>query len=203
MKNYYEILEVNEHASQDIIEKAYKILIKKYHPDLYVGEEKRLAEQKVRELNEAYQVLSDDFLKSQYDMELRKVKGQYNNYQYETNNVKTSNRNNIKQYENLNNSSMNFEPKSEKETSAKKSNVGTIGSMIGIVKELIKVFSNRKAKSQNGKKSKEDSRLDLVALGLTIICLIIIGIILWFVPFTNGWMRQLIFENPLFSWIWS
>ena len=202
MKNYYEILEVNEHASQDIIEKAYKILIKKYHPDLYVGEEKRLAEQKVRELNEAYQVLSDDFLKSQYDMELRKVKGQYNNYQYETNNVKTSDRNNIKQYENLNNSSMNFEPKSEKETSAKKSNVGTIGSMIGIVKELIKVFSNRKAKSQNGKKSKEDSRLDLVALGLTIICLIIIGIILWFVPFTNGWMRQLIFENPLFGWIW-
>lgn len=203
MKNYYEILEVNEHASQDIIEKAYKILIKKYHPDLYVGEEKRLAEQKVRELNEAYQVLSDDFLKSQYDMELRKVKGQYNNYQYETNNVKTSDRNNIKQYENSNNSSMNFEPKSEKETSAKKSNVGTIGSMIGIVKELIKVFSNRKAKAKNGKKSKEDSRLDLVALGLTIICLIIIGIILWFVPFTNGWMRQLIFENPLFSWIWS
>ena len=203
MKNYYEILEVNEHASQDIIEKAYKILIKKQHPDLYVGEEKRLAEQKVRELNEAYQVLSDDFLKSQYDMELRKVKGQYNNYQYETNNVKTSDRNNIRQYENSNNSSMNFEPKSEKETSAKKSNVGTIGSMIGIVKELIKVFSNRKAKAKNGKKSKEDSRLDLVALGLTIICLIIIGIILWFIPFTNGWMRQLIFENPLFSWIWS
>ena len=73
MKNYYEILEVNERASQEIIEKAYKILVKKYHPDLYTGEERLYAEQKVRELNEAYQVLSDDFLKSQYDLELKIV----------------------------------------------------------------------------------------------------------------------------------
>lgn len=34
MKNYYEILQVNEKASQEIIEKAYKVLAKKYHPDL-------------------------------------------------------------------------------------------------------------------------------------------------------------------------
>ena len=35
MKNYYEILEVNEHASKEIIEKAYRTLVKRYHPDLY------------------------------------------------------------------------------------------------------------------------------------------------------------------------
>ena len=34
MKNYYEILQVNENASIEIIEKAYKVLAKKYHPDL-------------------------------------------------------------------------------------------------------------------------------------------------------------------------
>ncbi|MBO6244107.1 MAG: DnaJ domain-containing protein, partial [Clostridia bacterium] len=34
MKNYYEILEINENASQEIIEKVYKVLVKKYHPDL-------------------------------------------------------------------------------------------------------------------------------------------------------------------------
>ena len=33
-KNYYDILEVNKNASQEIIEKAYKTLVKKYHPDL-------------------------------------------------------------------------------------------------------------------------------------------------------------------------
>ena len=34
MKNYYEILEVDKNASQEVIEKAYKALAKKYHPDL-------------------------------------------------------------------------------------------------------------------------------------------------------------------------
>ena len=34
MKNYYQILEVNENASYEVIEKAYKVLAKKYHPDI-------------------------------------------------------------------------------------------------------------------------------------------------------------------------
>ena len=34
MKNYYEILEVDKNASEEVIEKAYKTLAKKYHPDL-------------------------------------------------------------------------------------------------------------------------------------------------------------------------
>ena len=53
MKNYYEILEVNPRASEEVIKKAHQVLIKKYHPDLYTGEESIYAEQKVRELNEA------------------------------------------------------------------------------------------------------------------------------------------------------
>ena len=43
MKNYYELLEVNPKASKEIIEKAYKVLIKQCHPDAYIGEEKRFA----------------------------------------------------------------------------------------------------------------------------------------------------------------
>ena len=42
---------------------------------------------------------------------------------------------------------------------------------------------------------------DFLAIGLTIVALIIIGGILWFIPFTNGWMRQLLFENPIFNFI--
>ena len=76
MKNYYEILEVNEHASQEVIEKAYRVLVKKYHPDLYKGEERQYAEQKVKDINEAYKVLSDGFFKSQYDIELQKIKNE-------------------------------------------------------------------------------------------------------------------------------
>ena len=37
MKNYYEILEVDSKASPEVIEKAYKTLVKKYHPDLQNG----------------------------------------------------------------------------------------------------------------------------------------------------------------------
>lgn len=197
MKNYYEILEVNERASQEIIEKAYKILIKKYHPDLYVGEERQYAEQKVRDINEAYQVLSNDFLKSQYDMELQREKNEkIHNSTYRANNI-INNDNNVRQEERIaKKTGVNFKWKSKNDNLANKNNVGTIGSMIGLLKEIIRVAPRKN-------KSKETSKLDFVALGLTILSLIIIGIILWFIPFTNGWMRQLIFENPLFSWIWS
>ena len=62
MKNYYDLLEVTPKASKEIIEKAYKVLIKKYHPDLYKGEERIYAENKTRDLNEAYRILTSDFL---------------------------------------------------------------------------------------------------------------------------------------------
>ena len=38
MKNYYQILQVDEKASVEIIEKAYKVLVKRYHPDLQKNE---------------------------------------------------------------------------------------------------------------------------------------------------------------------
>ena len=50
---------------------------------------------------------------------------------------------------------------------------------------------------------KEVTKKDILALVLTIIIVILIGIALWFIPFTNGWMRELLFENPLFNWIGS
>ena len=71
MKNYYKILEVNENASQEIINKIFKIHIKKNHPDLFDGEEKLLMEEKVKEINEAYEILSDEEKRKKYDDELK------------------------------------------------------------------------------------------------------------------------------------
>lgn len=59
MKNYYEILEVNEKASQDTIKKVFKMHVKTYHPDTAPEDKKDLYEEKIKELNEAYEVLSD------------------------------------------------------------------------------------------------------------------------------------------------
>lgn len=70
MKNYYEILEVDVKASKEIIDKAFKVLAKKYHPDTQSEEKKEWAEAKFKELNEAYEVLSNEDSRKDYDSEL-------------------------------------------------------------------------------------------------------------------------------------
>ncbi len=67
MKNYYEILEVNNKASLDIIKKVFKLQIKKYHPDLFPDNKKKWAEEKVKDLNEAYDTLSNEQKRNEYD----------------------------------------------------------------------------------------------------------------------------------------
>lgn len=70
MRTLYEMLEVSETASKEIIEKAYRTLAKKYHPDLQTEENKQVAENKMKELNEAYGVLSDVDKRKAYDAKL-------------------------------------------------------------------------------------------------------------------------------------
>lgn len=69
-KNYYDILQVNRNASPEIIEKAYKTLAKKYHPDLQTEENKRQAEETLKKINEAYEILSVAEKKQIYDTSL-------------------------------------------------------------------------------------------------------------------------------------
>ncbi|MDD3662616.1 MAG: molecular chaperone DnaJ [Candidatus Pacebacteria bacterium] len=61
-KNYYETLGVNKNSSKEEIKKAFRVLAHKYHPDKNNGDDK-----KFKEVNEAYQVLSDDQKRSNYD----------------------------------------------------------------------------------------------------------------------------------------
>lgn len=71
MVNFYEMLEVSENASQEIIEKAYKVLAKKYHPDVQEPQNRPAAETKMKQINEAYEILSDQEKRQQYDEELK------------------------------------------------------------------------------------------------------------------------------------
>ena len=64
-KNYYDILGVNKNASDDEIKKAYRSLAKKYHPDLNPGNAE--AAERLKEVNQAFSVLSDKTKKQNYD----------------------------------------------------------------------------------------------------------------------------------------
>lgn len=66
-KDYYSILGVDKNATSDDIKKAYRTLVKKYHPDLHPGDKE--AAEKFKEINEANEVLSDDKKRKQYDFE--------------------------------------------------------------------------------------------------------------------------------------
>lgn len=65
-RDYYEILGVGKNASDEEIKKAYRKLAKKYHPDVNKDNSKE-AEAKFKEVNEAYEVLSDSQKRTQYD----------------------------------------------------------------------------------------------------------------------------------------
>ena len=68
MTNYYDILEINKNASKDEIKNSYKKLALKYHPDRNQdSNEKIKCEEKFKQISEAYEVLSDEQKKNNYD----------------------------------------------------------------------------------------------------------------------------------------
>ena len=63
--DYYEILGINKDASEAEIKSAFRKAAKQYHPDLHPGDAE--AEKKFKEINEAYEVLSDKEKRARYD----------------------------------------------------------------------------------------------------------------------------------------
>src|ERR1700752_2054474 len=64
-RDYYDVLGLARTATDDEIKKAYRTLARKYHPDINPGD--KTAEEKFKELNEAYEVLSDPEKRQRYD----------------------------------------------------------------------------------------------------------------------------------------
>jgi len=64
-RDFYDVLGIPKNAGEDEIKKAYRTMARKYHPDLNPGD--KTAEERMKEVNEAYEVLSDAQKKSRYD----------------------------------------------------------------------------------------------------------------------------------------
>lgn len=63
-RDFYEVLGVERHAAAEAIKSAYRRLVKRYHPDIYKGED---ANDRIKEINEAYEVLSSPEKRTAYD----------------------------------------------------------------------------------------------------------------------------------------
>ena len=109
--NYYKLLEVDRDASPEVIEKAYKTLVKKYHPDLQESNMRQKSEEKLKLINEAYEVLSNPDSRAKYDATLkqsevseedfnrlseenRNLYNEINNLKHTTNNINNTYNNN-------------------------------------------------------------------------------------------------------------
>lgn len=66
-KDYYEVLGVSKSATQDELRKAFRKLARKYHPDTAAEADRPKAEEKFKEINEAYEVLGDPEKRKRYD----------------------------------------------------------------------------------------------------------------------------------------
>jgi len=73
MKDYYKILQIDPDASLEVMNNAYRALVKQYHPDLYHSQRKTMMNEKMREINEAYQVLSNATTRADYDRKWKSV----------------------------------------------------------------------------------------------------------------------------------
>ena len=69
MKNYYNLLGIKQTATAEQIKNAYLEKMKKYHPDIFVGD-KNFAMQKTKELNEAYNTLKDNEKRKEYNAKI-------------------------------------------------------------------------------------------------------------------------------------
>ena len=115
-------------------------------------------------------MLSNEFLREQYDLELEKEQ-----------NFSNSNKNNMRN-DNENNYKTETVNKNVKEEKHHK--VGTFMSIVDLIKNIFR------KRNINGKI--EIKREDKTAAVLTLIIVVVLGVILWFIPATNGFMRSLI-----------
>lgn len=203
-KTYYDILEINRNASPEIIKKAYTTLAKKYHPDLQEGAFKKEYEEKLKLINEAYEVLSDEEKKKVYDVELESQE-KNNEKMYDTllheNTYLKNKLNHIQQNENtFSNQGINesIPLKDEINYNFQEKNEQLYQQELQAAREkayhdaYIQDLKNRGYRIKY-KKTPKDYFKNLIALVLTILILFL----LWQIPFVKNFFMEMYTDNDI------
>lgn len=202
METLYDILEVSKKASKEVIEKAYRTLAKKYHPDLQEEKDRAYAEEKMKKINEAYDILSNEEKRNEYDRELEEQEERIARMNNEYN-VSYTNSNQNDMYNQTGNTVNSSYSNNENDWRSQYANLNK--------KEQQKVIKNiQKEANEEYRRQYENyfrslgfkikhrwTLKDFLVIGLVILSLIVIFFILWLIPPTHKWLLQLYNENFL------
>lgn len=217
----YDKLEVSEKASGEVIEKAYKTLAKKYHPDVQnTPEEIRKAEEKMKEINEAYSILKDENKRSEYDSKLQRKREEQirknttiventtsnsssnmyrgtgtsttNTYTYESpsqrNQSSSGYQTNYQNYSNWQENLANLSPK-EREKLKRKIQRDAREEYTRVAEEYYR--------QQGYRVVHKTTMREYLARLIAVLIIILIGALMWIIPFTHDWLVSIYESNPV------
>lgn len=205
----YEILEVSENASPEIIEKAYKVLVKKYHPDLQEVSEKQKAEEKMKRINEAYYLLGNEEKRKKYDEELKqkreaekeryyqeqKLQNSQVNENYYAQNYNSDVKNESKKDYDFEKEKIKYQERLRKEEAKQRKRMQE-----NLNKEYENAYSNY-LRSLGYKVKHRWTKENLIDLLMVLAIMAIIITALWFIPLSHDWMVNFYEENPILKTI--
>lgn len=207
METLYDVLEVSRKASKEVIDKAYRTLAKKYHPDLQTPENRAYAEEMMKKINEAYDILSNEEKRSEYDRKLEEQEAQniHNDDSYTSNseNINYNSQSQTKDYRestNMNDTAKQNDPNDWRSQFAKLSPKEQKKVIKKIEKEANEEYRRQYEnyfRSLGFKIKHRWTFKDFLLIGLVILILIFIFFLLWVIPSTHEWLINLYNDNFL------
>ncbi len=218
-KNYYEILEIDKKASTEIVEKAYKTLVKKYHPDLQEGSKKQECEEKLKLINEAYEILSNPEKREKYNQEIE-YKYQQNikdkdedtntdtNYQTNNdyNNTKSNinadyEQNNYQSYENTQPSYQNLDEKVRRARQQAEFQKQYNKKMNDAINKAYHDAYIQDLKNRGYRIRYKKTFKDYINGFLSLIIFVFIVVVLWQIPFIRNFFINMYEENKILHYL--
>lgn len=216
-KNYYDWLEISKNASTEVIDKAYKALVKKYHPDLQEGENKLKAEEIIKHINEAYAILSDETKRKQYDGTIKEEtisREDYDRLQEELNTMKRQsattnhqvnyqnyNVNNNTNYNTNDNTNDNISNENSQSIERKRQELEYQQQLENARRKAYHDAYIQELKSRGYRIRYKKTFKDYLRVFIVILVIIICCIIIWMIPFTREKLIEFYQSNEVIKWI--